>query len=140
MKAIVRLVVLCFNCDCMIGQQKLLLCVAFILSSIHYVDSVLKHYETQLLKEKSAYSGLAESQRREVEDLLLEGDLLEVTTDETTQLWQVLQSDTECVNYFALSEEAASNYVVKAGLWRKVSVKKVVVLAASLLCTTFCLL
>ena len=96
-----------------------------ILSSFFHADSVLKHYETQVLKEKSSYSGLAESQRREVEDLLLEGDLLEVTTDETTQLWQVLQSDTECVNYFSLSEEAAANYEMpRAGLWRKVSMKR----------------
>lgn len=86
------------------------------------VDSVLKHYEAQLQKEKSSYSGLSEMQRREAEGLLLEGDLLEVTTDETTQLWQALQSDTECVTYFSLSEEEATNYELpRSGLWRKVS-------------------
>ena len=100
----------CTHCQCLIFLD---------------IDSVLKHYEAQLQKEKSSYSGLAEGQRREVEDLLLEGDLLEVTTDETTLLWQVLQSDTECVNYFSLSEEAAANYEIpKSGLWRKVSVLK----------------
>lgn len=32
---------------------------------------------------------MTESMRKQVEELLLSGDLLEVTTDETTQLWQV---------------------------------------------------
>lgn len=53
------------------------------------VGSVLKHYESQLSKEKATYAGLTEAQRKNVEEMLLAGDLLEVTTDETTQLWQV---------------------------------------------------
>ena len=56
---------------------------------ILFIDSVLKHYETQLGKEKLNYLGMLEAQRKKVEDILLEGDLLEVTTDETTQIWQV---------------------------------------------------
>ena len=55
----------------------------------HFIDSVLKHYDAQLMKEKAVYSGLNEKKRKRVEELLLDGDLLEVTTDETTQLWQV---------------------------------------------------
>ena len=54
------------------------------------VGSVLKHYESQLSKEKATYAGLTEAQRKNVEDMLLVGDLLEVTTDETTQIWQVI--------------------------------------------------
>ena len=52
-------------------------------------DSVLRHYNNQLSKEKSSYVGLSELQRKRMEEVLLDGDLLEVTTDETTQLWQV---------------------------------------------------
>ena len=67
------------------------LSIDFLLHSFHliYIDSVLKHYETQLNKEKASYLGLSETHRRKVEELLLEGDLLEVTTDESTQIWQV---------------------------------------------------
>jgi histone demethylase JARID1 len=68
-------------------------------------DSVLKHYESQLLKEKSKYAGLTGDMRKNVESTLLDGDLLEVTTDETTQLWQTLQTDSDCLSYFALTEE-----------------------------------
>lgn len=50
----------------------------------------MKHYEAQLSKEKATYAGLNETQRKRAEETLLEGDLLEVTTDETTQLWQVI--------------------------------------------------
>lgn len=70
-------------------------------------DSVLRHYNNQLSKEKSSYVGLSELQRKRVEEVLLDGDLLEVTTDETTQLWQLLQTDSECLSYFTLSEEEA---------------------------------
>ena len=53
------------------------------------LDSVLRHYETQLCKERSGYLGMSDTHRKRVEEVLLEGDLLEVTTDETTQIWQV---------------------------------------------------
>lgn len=65
-----------------------LVCLYFTLSV--GLDSVLKHYETQLQKEKGSYAGLTDTQRRNAEDALLDGDLLEVTTDESTQLWQVI--------------------------------------------------
>ena len=71
-------------------------------------DSVLRHYQAQLQKEKQTYGGLTESLRRELENQLLDGDLLEVTTDETTSLWQTLQTDTECQNYFKMSESEAA--------------------------------
>lgn len=32
---------------------------------------------------------MSDTHRKRVEEVLLEGDLLEVTTDETTQMWQV---------------------------------------------------
>lgn len=65
-------------------------------------DSVLKHYETQLSKEKANYLGMSEVQRKKVEDVLLEGDLLEVTTDETTQIWQVCEWDV--INWLVLTD------------------------------------
>ena len=72
------------------------------------IDSVLRHYQAQLQKEKLTYGGLSESLRRELEDQLLDGDLLEVTTDETTTLWQTLQTDAECHTYFKMSESEAA--------------------------------
>ena len=60
-------------------------------------DSVLRHYNNQLSKEKSSYVGLSELQRKRMEEVLLDGDLLEVTTDETTQLWQVHVYERESV-------------------------------------------
>ena len=61
----------------------------------------MKHYEAQLSKEKATYAGLNETQRKKAEETLLEGDLLEVTTDETTQLWQV-SAYFYCSIYFVL--------------------------------------
>ena len=65
-------------------------------------DSVLRHYNNQLSKEKSSYVGLSELQRKRMEEVLLDGDLLEVTTDETTQLWQVhvYERERECVGHW----------------------------------------
>ena len=57
--------------------------------------SVLHHYETELQRLRSEYAGLSGSKRTELENLLMEGDLLEVTLDEETQLWQLLQQDAE---------------------------------------------
>ena len=46
--------------------------------------------------------GLSELQRKRMEEVLLDGDLLEVTTDETTQLWQVhvYERERECVGHW----------------------------------------
>ena len=41
------------------------------------------------------FAGLSASHRQELEDLLMEGDLLEVTVEEVKQLWQLLTSNTE---------------------------------------------
>jgi hypothetical protein len=60
-----------------------------------HAGSVLHHYETELQRLRSEYAGLSGSKRTELENLLMEGDLLEVTMDEETQLWQLLQQDAE---------------------------------------------
>ena len=39
------------------------------------------------------FAGLSASYRQELEDLLMEGDLLEVTVEEVKQLWQLLTSN-----------------------------------------------
>ena len=57
--------------------------------------SVLKHYESELQRLRSEYAGLSGSKRTELENLLMEGDLLEVTLDEEYQLWHLLQQDAE---------------------------------------------
>ncbi len=75
------------------------------------VDSVLKHYESQLTKEKTSYLGMTEVQRKRVEELLLEGDLLEVTTDETTQIWQVCTTYSYSNNCMYIHMDMYSNYV-----------------------------
>lgn len=62
--------------------------------------SVLQHYETELHRLKSEFSGLSGTRRQELEDMLMEGDLLEVTLDEVQQLWQLLQSDAEFLAAF----------------------------------------
>ena len=41
------------------------------------------------------FAGLSASYRQELEDLLMEGDLLEVTVEEVKQLWQLLTSNAE---------------------------------------------
>ena len=61
----------------------------------HCTGSVLQHYETELQRLRSEYAGLSGSKRTELENLLMEGDLLEVTMDEENQLWQLLQQDAE---------------------------------------------
>lgn len=60
-----------------------------------FSGSVLQHYETELNRLRSEYAGLTGSKRTEMENLLMEGDLLEVTMDEVQQLWQVLHQDAE---------------------------------------------
>lgn len=52
---------------------------------------------------KSEYAGLSGSKRESLEQLLMEGDLLEVTLDEVHQLWQCLQWDTEYLSAFETS-------------------------------------
>lgn len=76
----------------------------------------------QLIKEKQAFSGLSDSLKRELEDQLLYGDLLEVTTDETTTIWQTLQTNNECLNYFNMTDaEAAKTSLQRITAPRKVS-------------------
>lgn len=41
------------------------------------------------------FAGLSASHRQELEDMLMEGDLLEVTVEEVKQLWQLLTSNAE---------------------------------------------
>ena len=41
------------------------------------------------------FAGLSASHQQELEDLLMEGDLLEVTVEEVKQLWQLLTSNAE---------------------------------------------
>ena len=65
--------------------------------------SVLHHYETELTRLRSEYSGLSATKRKELEDLLMEGDLLEVSLDEVQQLWAVLHQDTETLTAFERS-------------------------------------
>ena len=62
--------------------------------------SVLQHYETELLRLRSEYAGISGAKRMEMEELLMEGDLLEVTMDEIQQLWQLLQTDAEILVVF----------------------------------------
>ena len=68
-----------------------------------FAGSVLHHYETELNRLRSEYNGLSGTKRKELEDLLMEGDLLEVTMDEVQQLWTVLHQDTETLTAFERS-------------------------------------
>ena len=65
-----------------------------------HTGSVLQHYELELQRLKSEFAGLSGTRRQELEDMLMEGDLLEVTMDEIQQLWQLLQSDAEFLAAF----------------------------------------
>ena len=65
--------------------------------------SVLAHYNSELQRLRSEYAGLSGIKRESLEQLLMEGDLLEVTMDEVQQLWQLLQLDTEYVSAFDTS-------------------------------------
>ena len=65
-----------------------------------FVGSVLQHYETELKRLRSEYAGLTGNKRAELENLLLEGDLLEITMDEVQQLWVILQQDSELLASF----------------------------------------
>lgn len=67
------------------------------------VGSVLHHYETELNRLRSEYAGLSGTKRKELENLLMEGDLLEVTVDEVHQLWTVLHQDAETLAAFERS-------------------------------------
>lgn len=62
--------------------------------------SVLQHYESELQRLRAEYAGLSGSKRTELENLLTECDLLEVTMDEVQQLWQLLQQDAEILMVF----------------------------------------
>lgn len=68
-----------------------------------FSGSVLQHYESELTRLRSEYNGLAGGKRKELEDLLMEGDLLEVTLDEVQQLWTVLHQDAETLAAFERS-------------------------------------
>ncbi len=75
-----------------------------------HTGSVLHHYETELKRLRMEYAGLTPSKRTELEDLLMEGDLLEVTMDEVQQIWNVLHQDAESLAAYgrsALGEEEA---------------------------------
>ena len=65
--------------------------------------SVLAHYNSELQRLRSEYAGLSGCKRESLEQLLMEGDLLEVTMDEVQQLWQLLQLDTEYLSAFDTS-------------------------------------
>ena len=60
-----------------------------------FSGSVLQHYESELQRLRAEYAGFSGTKREELETLLMQGDLLEVTLDEIQQLWQLLQSDLE---------------------------------------------
>lgn len=60
-----------------------------------FAGSVLHHYETELKRLRSEYSGLSGSKRLELENLLMQGDLHEVAMEEVQQLWLILQQDAE---------------------------------------------
>lgn len=62
--------------------------------------SVLQHYESELQRLRAEYAGLSGSKRTELENLLTECDLLEVTMDEVHQLWQLLSQDAEILSAF----------------------------------------
>ena len=74
----------------------------------HILGSVLQHYESELKRLRSEYAGLSGNKRADMEKLLVEGDLLEVTLDEVQQLWLVLHQDAETLtayDKFAVEEE-----------------------------------
>ena len=62
--------------------------------------SVLHHYESELERHLSKYVGLGPTRRSNLDNLLMEGDLLEVTLDEVQQLWQLLQQDAQLLTSF----------------------------------------
>lgn len=78
------------------GQHKLL-------TGPFLAGSVLHHYETELHRLRSEYAGLSGTKRKELEGLLMEGDLLEVTLDEVYQIWTVLHQDTVTLTAFERS-------------------------------------
>ena len=67
---------------------------------------MLQHYATELDHIRNSYAGLSVAKRSELEDLLMEGDLLEVTMDEVQQLWLLLQEDSDCRAAFEKAEES----------------------------------
>ena len=69
------------------------------------VGLVLQHYVSELEHIRNSYAGLSVSKRGEVEDLLMEGDLLEVTMDEVRQLWHLIQEDSDCQVAFEKTQE-----------------------------------
>lgn len=68
--------------------------------SFYVSGSVLNHYESELERLTSKYAGLGPVRRSNLENLLMEGDLLEVTLDEVQQLWQLLQQDAQLLASF----------------------------------------
>ena len=61
---------------------------------------MLQHYESELGRLRAEYAGLSGNKRADMERLLMEGDLLEVTLDEVQQLWLVLHQDSETAASF----------------------------------------
>ena len=60
-----------------------------------FTEPLLQYYKTELQTQTMEFAGLSASYRQELEDLLMEGDLLEVTVEEVKQLWQLLTSNAE---------------------------------------------
>lgn len=60
----------------------------------------MHHYETELNRLRAEYAGLSGTKRVDMDQLLMEGDLLEVTMDEVQQLWLVLHQDAETLTVF----------------------------------------
>ena len=102
------------------GLSHVCVCVHFCVCD-HYLyivtvnsGSVLQHYESELQRLRAEYAGLSGNKRTELENLLTECDLLEVTMDEVLQLWQLLQQDAEVLSAFEkMGEENDEQDVTK---------------------------
>ena len=93
-------------------QHDIHLHVQHISSLSIFTDSLLQYYKTELQRQTVEFAGLSASRRLELEDLLMEGDLLEVKVEEVQQLWQLLTSNADFQVAFEQVQTVANRAVL----------------------------
>ena len=93
-------------------QHDIHLHVQHISSLSIFTDSLLQYYKTELQRQTVEFAGLSASRREELEDLLMEGDLLEVKVEEVQQLWQLLTSNADYQVAFEQVQTVANRAVL----------------------------
>lgn len=87
-------------------------CSNFNNGSEHTYSSVSRSQRKSLGQNSDYFIELSENARNKLEELMMEGDLLEISLDETSQIWKILSNTNSpsSVRKYAAFEEVQTNY------------------------------